>query len=291
MKKRKAVHEDLDVAFVIWFKQQRTLNTPIGGPILKVEADQMTRNLGVEDFEWLTGWLDRFKKHHDIVFGKICGEVADVNKEVTENWLKEEWPKVRKGFQDDDVFNGDETGLFLKWVLLKILNLKIRNTLEGSYLNRDWQFLCVNLSCTEKKELLVIGKSKKPRCFKNINKLPVKYMENKKAWIMGGIFETEVRKWDNELARNHHKIILLLDNCTAHPRLEGLSAIKLRFIPANTTSVLQPMDQGVIRSLKVQYRLVHNCTLLSVKIHHYLWNLIFYVRKRMILRLLETTNN
>lgn len=49
------------------------------------------------------------------------------------------------------------------------------------------------------------------------------------------------------------KVLLLVDNCPAHPNVANLS-IKLVFLPPNTTSVLQPMDQGVIRSLKSKFR-------------------------------------
>jgi hypothetical protein len=46
---------------------------------------------------------------------------------------------------------------------------------------------------------------------------------------------------------------LLVDNCPAHPVLEKLENIKLVFLPANTTSMLQLMDQEVIRSFKCHY--------------------------------------
>jgi hypothetical protein len=49
-------------------------------------------------------------------------------------------------------------------------------------------------------------------------------------------------------------MLLLVDNCPAHPVLQKLENIKLAFLSANTTSMLQPMDQGVIRSLKCHYR-------------------------------------
>ena len=49
-------------------------------------------------------------------------------------------------------------------------------------------------------------------------------------------------------------IALLADNCSAHPNISNLSNVKLVFLPPNTTSTLQAMDQGVIRSLKAQYR-------------------------------------
>ena len=46
---------------------------------------------------------------------------------------------------------------------------------------------------------------------------------------------------------------MLIDNCPAHPKIE-LSNIKLVFFPVNCTSVLQPMDQGVIATFKQYYR-------------------------------------
>lgn len=49
------------------------------------------------------------------------------------------------------------------------------------------------------------------------------------------------------------QIILMVDNCTAHCKMT-LNNIKLVFLPPNTTSVLQPMDQGVIKCLKGYYR-------------------------------------
>ena len=48
--------------------------------------------------------------------------------------------------------------------------------------------------------------------------------------------------------------MLIIDNCTAHREIGGLKAIDLFFLPPNAISVLQPMDQGVIRSLKASYR-------------------------------------
>ena len=48
---------------------------------------------------------------------------------------------------------------------------------------------------------------------------------------------------------------LLIDNCPAHPHHENLKQIKSFFLPPNTTSAIQPMDQGVIRSLTAKYRI------------------------------------
>ena len=49
-----------------------------------------------------------------------------------------------------------------------------------------------------------------------------------------------------------------MDNAPAHPSTEELCSqdglIKTMFLPANTTSLIQPMDQGVLYNLKRRYK-------------------------------------
>ena len=110
------------------------------------------------------------------------------------------------------------------------------------------------MSGTEKVKLLVIGKSKKPRCFKNVKTLPTDYRANKKAWMVSELFTEWLCSFDRKMHCQRRKVAMIVDNCRAHPSVQGLKAVTLVFLPPNTTSVTQPMDQGVIQSLKVQYR-------------------------------------
>lgn len=52
------------------------------------------------------------------------------------------------------------------------------------------------------------------------------------------------------------KVFLLSDRWSAHPYdfSEKLTSIKVTFLPANTTSKLQALDQGIIRSIMGYYR-------------------------------------
>ena len=68
------------------------------------------------------------------------------------------------------------------------------------------------------------------------------------------LFKEWVRELDNQFEKENWKIALMINNCTAHPEIGGLKAMDLFFLPSNTTSVLQPMDQGVIYFLKARYR-------------------------------------
>jgi hypothetical protein len=54
------------------------------------------------------------------------------------------------------------------------------------------------------------------------------------------------------------KAILFFDNCPAHPAADSLISkdgkIRAMYLPKNTTALIQPLDQGIIYSFKVNYR-------------------------------------
>lgn len=255
-KLRLSSHVDIDEALFNWFKVERSRGSPISGPILQAKAEHFGRllNKGPE-YTCAESWIKRFRKRHNIVYGKISGEAASVPPGVTENWLKTVWPEIRKGYTSDEIFNADETGLFYK--MLPDMTLKFKGEkCTGGKMSKERMtlFVAANMSGSEKRKLIVIGKSKNPRCFKNVKTLPVTYMSNKKAWMTSDLFIKILRDWDSELMKKKKKILLLVDNCPAHPKVSNLKNINLQFLPPNTTSVLQPVDQGIIRSLKVHYR-------------------------------------
>ena len=49
------------------------------------------------------------------------------------------------------------------------------------------------------------------------------------------------------LPKKDKKIVLLGDNCPFHSSIDNLVSTESIFLPPNTTSKLQLMDQGVIR--------------------------------------------
>ena len=108
--------------------------------------------------------------------------------------------------------------------------------------------------CGEKLPLQFIGKSTNPKCFKGVKILPAPYQSYKKAWMTGAVFESWVRKLDRETKKPKRNIVLIVGKCPAHPQLHGLQNVKLAFLPLNTTARTQPMDAGVIKSLKGKYR-------------------------------------
>ena len=107
----------------------------------------------------------------------------------------------------------------------------------------------------EKYQPLIIGKSAKPRCFNKIKpeSLPVMYRNNKKAWMNSYLFEEWLKKLNRKMKSQNRNILLFIDNAPSHPHLT-LSNVKLAFFPPNTTSKTQPMDQGIIQTLKLKFR-------------------------------------
>ena len=105
-------------------------------------------------------------------------------------------------------------------------------------------------------KLAVIGNAQNPRCFKHKSKsaLPVYWMANKKAWMTSKFFKETLERLNRKMASEGRRILLFIDNAPSHPPDLTFSNIKLVFLPANTTSYLQALDQGIILDAKRKYR-------------------------------------
>jgi len=243
---------DVQEALLRWFKQARLLNVPIDNAILIDKATKFAEQLGVEEFTPTIGWLSRWKKRENITFKRCHGEKQDANYDNAGEWIKDVLPNLLREFDANDVYNIDESGLYFRALPDSTFELKGTAVSGGK---RQMQRLTVLFGCnmtgTDKLRPLVIGKSMKPRCLKGVNKFPLDYTANANAWMTSSIFTDFMTKWDKQLKKR--KIAVVMDNCTAHPPL-NLSNINMVFLPANTTSIIQPLDQGIIRAVKAHYR-------------------------------------
>lgn len=267
---KKAKNEQLDDALFIWFSEQRERGMPLSGPILQEKALLLNKSTpnGDPTFTASLGWLERWKNRHGIRQLSITGEslssdvlASDKYKSVFEKFISDE------NLTPDQIYNADETGLFYRMLPGKTLASKLDDAAPGYKKSKDrvTVMACSNASGKHKLPLVLIGKSKNPRALKNINHdtLPLIYRAKKSAWMDSFIFKSwffdnfvpSVTRYlkDNNLPR---KAILLVDNAPSHPSADELKSgdISVQFLPPNVTPLLQPMDQGVLESIKKVYR-------------------------------------
>ena len=147
-----------------------------------------------------------------------------------------------------DIFNADGFGLFYQCLPNKTYHFKGQKCSGEKNSKVRLTGMVAGNAIGEKCPMFVTGNSKTPRCFKHKKNLPCKYKSQKKSRMDSHIFEEWVRKLDRTFPMEGRKIVLLIDDCPAHPSVSNLTNVQLVFLPPNTTSVLQPMDQDVIRS-------------------------------------------
>ncbi|XP_068117493.1 tigger transposable element-derived protein 4-like [Hyperolius riggenbachi] len=254
-KMRKSIYEDVEDAVFHWLKHARSVGIPVSGPLMKAKAAKFATALGHSKFSCSDGWLDRFKKRHNLSFHVLNGGV--VPQELAKDWLENKLPHLLDHYETRNIFNADETGLFFKLLPDRTTTFK-GDACHGGKRSEDrlTLLLATNMNGSEKLPLLAIGKTAKPRCFKGVKLLPVQYKHNRKAWMTGNLFTEWLLNLDRKFLRENRRVLMIVDNCSAHDpaAAERLEAIQLEFLPFNCSSLLQPCNMGIIQDFKLLYR-------------------------------------
>ena len=252
-KVRKVTHDKIDEMVWEWFRKARSKNLLITGKMIQEEALLLSLKLSYDDFLASNGWLHRWQQRHHVKMAVISGEAADVNPTTVDDWHKR-LPDICAGYTNKDIFNADETGLFFRALSTSSMVAK-GDDCKGGHIDKDRITVLLCCSATgEKLQPLVIGRSLNPRCFRGrASPVPVIYKANRKAMMTSDMFTTWLHLVNNKMKIQDRKILLLLDNCSAHPDLD-LSHVKLVYLPPRTTSHLQPLDAGIIQAVKMVYR-------------------------------------
>lgn len=266
-------HPQVEEALYSWFKQQRNRHAPISGDILKEKAKFFYREITKkDDFRASDGWFENFKKWHGIRFIQMSGEKLSADETDVANFIKSLSTKISElGLTPEQVYNADETGLNWRQLPTKTFVTADEKKVSGRKLQKEriTLMVCSNGSGSHKLKLLAVGKSKNPRAFKNtkIENLPVVYMNQSRAWVTQEIchdwfksnFVKEVKQ-HLKAKKLPLKALLLLDNAPGHPDSDDLKVktadgyIEVMYLPKNTTALIQPMDQNVIKTLKAHYK-------------------------------------
>ncbi|GFN91889.1 tigger transposable element-derived protein 6 [Plakobranchus ocellatus] len=155
---------------------------PLSKPVLTARAELIASELGNTEFKATVWWIEGFMRRHGIAHRTVRGEPVPVDQTILNDWRQRDLPRVLQEYREEDIFNADETGIFYKCLPDKSLVLKGERHTGGKKAKEKMKVLvAANMSSPEKLPLLVIGKSLKQRCMKNIKCLPVEYTANKKA--------------------------------------------------------------------------------------------------------------
>lgn len=233
-----AESKDLDDAVFKWFMQQRSVGNPLSGPIVcekaKMSAEKM---VGLSEFKASSGWLRNFKVRRGIQELDLCGEKLSADNNAAENFL-EEFKTVTHGYDPEFVYNPDETGLIWKALPRTTLAAKKEAKAPGHKVSKHRVTILTfaNTSGSHRIPLLLIGKSKKHRAFKNAKTLPLVYKSQPRAWMTASLF-TEwydevfipaVKKHQNASGKKGD-VLLLFDNAPTHPSVDLLGRDNGRF--------------------------------------------------------------
>ncbi|XP_064462709.1 tigger transposable element-derived protein 4-like [Ornithodoros turicata] len=224
---RGSKYPEVKVALLEWLKNARSANLPVHGPVLIAKAEALALQLGMPDLKCSNGWLERFKKRHAVRSTPINGESGAVNQDTVDTWRRNRLVELLEVYPDRDIYNLDEAALFYK-----LLPKRTYTTADGS-----------SSGAKQSKERITVLFGANAT---GDDKLPL--------LILAAIFEDYVRLLDCKFHAKQRKVLFIIDNCPSHGKIENLKAITVEFLPANTTSVLQPMDQGIIEMTRRLYQ-------------------------------------
>ncbi|GBC07056.1 hypothetical protein RclHR1_07210005 [Rhizophagus clarus] len=171
----------LEKVLGLWVDNALNTKQDIDGNILKTKAAFFAKKFFIEDFHQSEGCAP-------------SAESIENDRLALQQFLR--------SYNPEDIWNGDETGLFWKMELSRVL---ARDPISGhkKEKSRVTIFCATNATGTEKMALTFIHKHKTSRAMKNLNykNLSVYYYWNKKAWMQVGIFNDILLKLNEKMKR------------------------------------------------------------------------------------------
>ena len=176
-----------------------------------------------------------------------------------ETWKETILIPTLASYAPQDIYNGDETALFYKSLPHRTYCYD-GDKPAGSTKRKDriTLLMITNMDGSDHRKLAVIGKAKTPRCLMQKYKMGVKDMAvdwyaSKNAWMTGEIHHQIMTKLNNQMKLANRHILYVCDNASSH-QVRDYSNIKFLLLPPNATSIVQPLDQGIILSAKRRYK-------------------------------------
>lgn len=250
---REPHHPMLEEALYLWCLNIVSQGVSVSDDMMIEQAKKFGETLAIGQFSYSHGWVAKYKKRHNLSSFKKQGESGSIDKGSLDS-LRKNLYEITKNFDLNDIFNLDETALFYQ--LQPSQTISNRSVYGHKTSKKRLSVaLCANYTGKEKLKPIVISTAEKHHCFGKLFEPNnyVSYYHNPKAWMTSVVFTNWTKKLNDNMKKQNRKILLLVDNASSHVQID-LSHVKISFLPPNMTSVLQPMDAGIIRSFKSHYK-------------------------------------
>ena len=213
------------------------------------------------------GWFDRFAARRKITNVKICGEAASANVDAAREYPEQLRHIIEEGqYTPDQIFNMDETNFYWKsmprrtFITARSARCRGRKAIK----ERFTLLLAMNASGSCRLKPTIVHTAAQPRSYsrENMKALNVHWFKSQKGYVSAKLSLDWLRDCFIPDVKNHceranirFNILLLLDNAPGHSPLltDQDPNVRVEFLPPNTTSLIQPLDQEVIACVKAAY--------------------------------------
>ena len=208
--------------------------------------------------QFSNGWLHGYQSRKNIGGNTQYGEARSLSANAATEMMQ-----IRQAlsiYAPQDIFNCDEAGLCWKMIPDKSLSTQSipGRKKEKARINA---LFCCNSDSSERLPIWFIGTAKRPKAFTaagiNTENLGCVWRSNKKAWVTAVIFKEWLLWFDKMMAGR--KVVLLMDNLSAHETAfkdigSHLQNTLIIWLPSNSTTPYQPLDQGIIPTWKAYWK-------------------------------------
>jgi hypothetical protein len=109
---KESTYSKLEKVLFAWYQKARASGIPVDGTVLWEKSLRIAAAMGIENFSAPNGWISSFKQRHGLVFKKLARESAAVDTNAMDLWFKR-LPELLEGYKARDIYNADETGLYV----------------------------------------------------------------------------------------------------------------------------------------------------------------------------------
>ena len=181
------------------------------------------------------------------------------NADELNEWTQTVLIPTPEGYSLSDIYNGDETALFCKSLPHRTYcHVDDKPTSSTKCKDRLTLLIITNKDGSNHRKLSVIGKAKNNHCLQKrykmtVNEMAVDWYASNSVWMTGDIHHRIMTKFNNQMRKAGRHVLYVCDNASSH-QVQEYSYIKFLMLSPNATSIVQPLDQGIIHSVKRRYK-------------------------------------